>query len=50
MADHGAPTYSKAAGNDYGQHEQTYKSFLTLLKYASLAVALVLAGMFIFLT
>jgi hypothetical protein len=50
MADHGAPTYSKAAGNDYEQHEQTYEGFLTLVKYASLAIALVLVGMFIFLT
>ena len=50
MADHGAPAYSKAAGNDYKQHEQTYEGFLMLVKYGSLAVAIVLVGMFIFLT
>jgi hypothetical protein len=50
MADHGAPADSKAAGNDYKQHEETYEGFLALVKYGSLAVALVLVGMFIFLT
>jgi len=50
MADHGAPTYSTAAGNDYEQHEQTYEGFVNLVKYGSLAVALLLVGMFIFLT
>lgn len=50
MADHGAPKYSTAAGNDYEQHEATYEGFLMLVKYGSLAVILVLSGMFVFLT
>ena len=50
MADHGAPTYSKAAGNDYEQHEETYEGFLKLVKYGTLTVAVILIGMFIFLT
>ncbi len=50
MADHGAPKYSTAAGNGHEQHEQTYEGFLTLTKYGILAVAVVLVGMFIFLT
>jgi hypothetical protein len=50
MADHGAPKYSTAAGNDYEQHEQTYEGFLTLVKYGTLAVVVILIGMFIFLT
>jgi hypothetical protein len=50
MADHGAPKYSTAAGNDYEQHEQTYEGFLTLTKYGIIAVVVVLTSMFIFLT
>ncbi len=50
MADHGAPKYSTAAGNDYEQHEETYEGFLMLFKYGTLAVIAILVGMFIFLT
>ena len=50
MADHGAPKYSTAAGNDYEQHEGTYEGLLALVKYGTMAVIAVLVGMFIFLT
>ncbi len=50
MADHGAPKYSTAAGNDYEQHEESYEGFLALFKYGTLAVVVILAGMFFFLT
>ena len=33
MAAHGAPEYSVAEGNDYPAHEQTYLSFLSLVKW-----------------
>lgn len=50
MADHGAPKYSTAAGNDYEQHEETYEAFLSLTKWVMLGVVIVLVGMFVFLT
>jgi hypothetical protein len=50
MADHGAPKYSTAAGNDYEQHDVTYEGFVRLVKYSTLAVVVVLIGMFAFLT
>ena len=33
MAAHGTPEYSVADGNDYPAHEQTYLSFLSLVKW-----------------
>jgi len=50
MADHGAPKYSTASGNDYKQHEQTYEDFLTLTKWVVIAVVAILILMFVFLT
>jgi Bacterial aa3 type cytochrome c oxidase subunit IV len=50
MADHGAPKYSTAQGNDYGQHESTYEDFLALTKWVVMAVVLLLVLMFVFLT
>ena len=50
MAEHGAPKYSTAPGNDYKQHEGTYEDFLTLAKWVVIAVAVILVLMFIFLT
>src|SRR5229473_1208352 len=37
MADHGAPKYSTAPGNDYEQHEGTYENFLALAKWVVIA-------------
>lgn len=50
MADHGAPQYSTASGNDYEQHEQTYARFVTLTKWVLATAVIVLTLMFIFLT
>jgi Bacterial aa3 type cytochrome c oxidase subunit IV len=35
MADDGELEYATATGNDYPPHEQTYRSFVTLLKATS---------------
>lgn len=50
MADHGAPKYSTATGNDYEQHEQTYEGFLKLAKWVVIALAVLLIFMFLTLT
>jgi len=50
MADHGAPKYSMAAGNDYEQHEETYEDFLALTKWVVITVVVILVLMFVFLT
>jgi Bacterial aa3 type cytochrome c oxidase subunit IV len=50
MAEHGAPKYSNASGNDYKQHEETYEDFLALTKWVVLAAVVTLVLMFIFLT
>ena len=50
MAAHGAPEYSVAEGNDYPAHEQTYLSFISLVKWVGGFVILVVVGMAIFLT
>jgi hypothetical protein len=50
MAAHGAPEYSVADGNDYPAHEQTYLTFLSLVKWTGGFVILIVVGMAIFLT
>ena len=50
MAEHNEVAYSTADGNDYPAHEQTYEGFLTLLKYRTFTVAIILALMAYFLT
>ena len=50
MAAHGAPEYSVAEGNDYPAHEQTYLSFLSLVKWVMGLVIIILIGMAYFLT
>ena len=49
MAAHDSPEYSVAEGNDYAAHEQTYLSFLTLLKWAIGMIVITLIGMAYFL-
>lgn len=49
MADHGDMEYASATGNDYPAHEQTYRSFLTLVKGAIAVVVVILILMAIFL-
>jgi len=50
MAAHDTPEYSVAEGNDYPAHEQTYLSFLSLLKWVMGLVIIILIGMAYFLT
>jgi hypothetical protein len=49
MADHNEVAYSTADGNDYEAHEATYEGFITLVKYGTSAVVLILALMAYFL-
>jgi hypothetical protein len=50
MAEHNEVAYTTADGNDYPAHEQTYEGFITLVKYATATIALILILMAIFLT
>ena len=50
MAEHGTVEYSTAAGNDYQAHEQTYVSFLNLVKWVLSSVVILLILMAYFLT
>jgi len=49
MADHGEFEYASAAGNDYPAHEQTYRSFVTLVKSTLAVVVVIVILMAIFL-
>lgn len=49
MASH-ETVYSTAEGNDYAEHEATYRGFIKLVKYGTAAAIVVLALMAIFLT
>ena len=50
MAAHDTPEYSVADGNDYAAHEQTYLTFLSLLKWVMGVIIIILIGMAYFLT
>jgi hypothetical protein len=50
VADHGEVAYTTADGNDYVAHEATYLGFLKLVKFGTIAVIIIVAGMAIFLT
>jgi hypothetical protein len=45
MAEHGAPEYATAAGNDYPAHEQTYEGFIHLAVIGSIHVINTLLGL-----
>jgi len=49
MAEHGATEIATATGNDYAEHERTYRFFTGLTKWGTIAVAIVLILMAIFL-
>jgi hypothetical protein len=49
MADHSEVAYTTADGNDYVAHEQTYEGFIMLVKYGTIAVAIILILMAYFL-
>jgi hypothetical protein len=50
MADHGELEYATATGNDRAAHEQTYRSFITLVKVSLAVIAAILILMAYFLT
>ncbi len=50
MADHGKVEYATATGNDYPAHEDTYRNFLRLVKWAAAIIAVILICMATFLT
>jgi Bacterial aa3 type cytochrome c oxidase subunit IV len=49
MADHGEVEYATATGNDYAAHEETYRSFVTLVKTILAIVVVILILMAYFL-
>jgi hypothetical protein len=50
MADHGEVEYATATGNDYAEHEGTYRLFVQLVKWGIITVTAILILMAIFLT
>jgi Bacterial aa3 type cytochrome c oxidase subunit IV len=50
MADHGELEYATAEGNDYPAHEQTYRSFVMLVKVGIAVVVAIVILMAMFLT
>jgi hypothetical protein len=50
MADHGTVEYATASGNDYEAHEQTYATFLKLVKWHVIVIIGILVLMAYFLT
>ena len=50
MADHGEVEYATATGNDYAEHEATYRFFLRLVKVNIAVIVAILILMAIFLT
>jgi hypothetical protein len=50
MAEHNEVAYTTADGNDYVAHEQTYEGFITLVKYGTIGVVIIVALMGYFLT
>ena len=50
MADHGEVEYATATGNDYAEHEATYRQFMKLTKWTVGFLVVVLLLMAYFLT
>jgi len=49
MADHGEVQYATAEGNDYAEHEATYEMFITMTKWGTIFVIILLILMAYFL-
>jgi hypothetical protein len=49
MADHDKVEYATATGNDYPAHEQTYRTFVALVKWHVYGLIVLLALMAYFL-
>ena len=45
MAEHAAPEYASAPGNDYASHEGTYEAFVHMAFIGTLHVASILIGL-----
>ncbi|WP_020179336.1 aa3-type cytochrome c oxidase subunit IV [Methylopila sp. M107] len=45
MAEHSAPEYATAAGNDYAEHEATYAMVMKLSKVATAAIVLIVISL-----
>lgn len=50
MASHGTTEYATAEGNDYAEHERTYRMFLAMVKWGVITIAIILILMAYFLT
>jgi hypothetical protein len=50
MAEHREVEYATADGNDYAEHEKTYRLFVALLKWNIIFIVIILVGMYWFLT
>ena len=49
MAEHGSTEYATATGNDYAEHERTYRMFIQLTKWGTASVVVLLILMAVFL-
>jgi hypothetical protein len=49
MAEHGAAEIGTADGNDYAEHERTYRFFIGLTKWGTIIVVVILVLMATFL-
>ena len=49
MAEHGAMEVGTATGNDYSEHEKSYRFFIGLTKWGTISVAIIVILMAIFL-
>ena len=49
MAEHGTVEYANANGNDYAEHERTYRRFIQLAKWGTASVVVLLILMAVFL-
>jgi hypothetical protein len=45
MAEHAAPEYATASGNDYAAHEHTYEAFVHMSFIGTLLVASIVVGL-----
>jgi hypothetical protein len=50
MADHSEVEYAAADGNDYAEHERMYRTFVSLVKWNVIVIAIILILMAYFLT
>ena len=50
MAEHRDVEYATATGNDYAEHERTYRFFIALVKWHIYIIVAILALMAYFLT